>query len=221
MGRRRADKNKPYSIYIVSSKETMMYILKRINGLIRLKIPGFKEACILYNLDYIEANYNIALYDPNFAGLVDRDGSIVFNYAGNRIECNLEFKYNEYTSKLNFDNTILHSKPFIIKRAKSSKSGGPKDYISIAFKFQSIILRCKILFPGGESRRVGGFPDGNPGGDRVMKIKSFFEIRKYKTSPKHSLEHRIYSNFFLVIIIAGKETVHNLYEPKILSDLNP
>ena len=116
MGRIRADKNKPYSIYIVSSKETMMYIIKRINGLIRLKIPGFKEACILYNLDYIEANYNIALYDPYFAGLVDTDGSIVFNYAGNRIECNLEFKYNEYTSKLNFDNTILHSKPFIIKR---------------------------------------------------------------------------------------------------------
>lgn len=56
----RADKNKPYSIYIVSSKETMMYILN-INGLIRLKIPGFKQACILYNLDYIEANYNIAL----------------------------------------------------------------------------------------------------------------------------------------------------------------
>ena len=140
-----------------------MYILKRINGLIRLKIfhtlpllsaqqrpqlaagipsagggPGFKEACILYNLDYIEANYNIALYDPYFAGLVDTDGSIVFNYAGNRIECNLEFKYNEYTSKLNFDNTILHSKPFIIKRAKSSKSAGPKDYISIAFKFQNV-----------------------------------------------------------------------------------
>ena len=59
----------------------MMYILKSINGLIRLKIPGFKEACILYNLDYIEANYNIALYDPYFAGLVDTDGSIVFNHA--------------------------------------------------------------------------------------------------------------------------------------------
>ena len=59
-----------------------MYILKRINGLIRLKIPGFKEACILYNLDYIEANYNIALYDAYFP--LDTDGSIVFNYAGNR-----------------------------------------------------------------------------------------------------------------------------------------
>ena len=195
MGRIRADKNKPYSIYIVSSKETMMYILKRINGLIRLKIPGFKEACILYNLDYIEANYNIALYDPYFAGLVDTDGSIVFNYAGNRIECNLEFKYNEYTSKLNFDNTILHSKPFIIKRAKSSKSAGPKDYISIAFKFQSVNnmlfiydyfihnrLYCDVKFY------------------RVMKIKSFFEIRKYKTSPKHSLEHRIYSNFVIDLL---------------------
>ena len=172
-----------------------MYILKRINGLIRLKIPGFKEACILYNLDYIEANYNIALYDPYFAGLVDTDGSIVFNYAGNRIECNLEFKYNEYTSKLNFDNTILHSKPFIIKRAKSSKSGGPKDYISIAFKLQSVNnmlfiydyfihnrLYCDVKFY------------------RVMKIKSFFEIRKYKTSPKHSLEHRIYSNFVIDLL---------------------
>ena len=49
------------------------------------------------------------------------------------------------------------------------------------------------------------FPEGNgrdslmgiPGGDRVMKIKFFFEIRKYKTSPKHSLEHRIYSNFVI------------------------
>lgn len=38
---------------------------------------------------------------------------------------------------------------------------------------------------------------GIPGGDRVMKIKFFFEIRKYKTSPKHSLEHRIYSNFVI------------------------
>ena len=92
----------------------MVYILKNVNGLIRLKVPGFKEACTLYNINYIEANYNIGLYDPYFAGLVDTDGSIVFNYAGNRIECNLEFKFNEYTSKLNFNNTILNSKPTII-----------------------------------------------------------------------------------------------------------
>ena len=95
LGRIRAEKNKPYSIYIVSTKEDMMHIINNINGLIRVKVPGFKESCNLYNIDYIEANYNIGLYDPYFAGLVDTDGSIVFNYAGNRIECNLEFQYNE------------------------------------------------------------------------------------------------------------------------------
>ena len=81
----------------------MLYIIKNINGLIRLKVPNFKEACILYDINYKEANYNIKLYNSYFAGLIDTDGSIVFNYAGNRIECNLEFQYNEYTSKFNFD----------------------------------------------------------------------------------------------------------------------
>lgn len=83
IGRIRADKNKPYSIYIVSSKEDMVYILKHLNGLIRLKVPAFKEACYLYNIDYKELlrnNYKIELYDPYFSGLVDTDGSIVFNY---------------------------------------------------------------------------------------------------------------------------------------------
>nr|QCW06899.1 hypothetical protein [Drechslerella brochopaga] len=103
-------------MYIVSTRETMMHIINNLNGLIRLKVPGFKEGCDLYNIDYIEANNNIGLYDPYFAGLVDTDGSIVFNYAGNRIECNLEFQYSEYSSKLNFDNTILNSKPAVLIR---------------------------------------------------------------------------------------------------------
>jgi len=192
MGRIRADKNKPYSIYILSTKEDMTYVLNHINGLIRLKVPGFKESCNLCSIEYIEANYNIGLYDPYFAGLVDTDGSIVFNYAGNRIECNLEFQYNEYTSRLNFDNTMLHSKPSIVKREKSSKVGGSKDFKSIAFRFLNVNnmlfiydyfmhnrLYCDVKFY------------------RVTKIKSFIEIRKYKTSPRHSLEHKIYSNFLI------------------------
>ena len=169
-----------------------MHIIKNINGLIRLKVPGFKEACKLYNIDYIEANYNIELYDPYFAGIVDSDGSIVFNYAGNRIECNLEFQYNEYTCKLNFSNTILNCKPTILKRKKSSGLGGSKDFTSIAFKFQNVNnmlfiydyfmhnrLYCDIKFY------------------RVTKIKPFIEIRKYKTSPRYSVEHKIYSNFVI------------------------
>lgn len=192
IGRIRADKNKPYSIYIVSTKETMIYILKNINGLIRLKVPSFKEACDLYKIDYIEANYNIQRYDPYFAGLVDTDGSIVFNYAGNRIECNLEFEYNKYTSKLNFDDTILNSKPAILTRQKSSKSKGPKDFRSIAFKFQNVDNMLFIYDYFMHNRLYCDMKFY-----RVTKIKPFIEIRKYKTSPKNSLEHKIYSDFVI------------------------
>jgi hypothetical protein len=192
IGRIKADKNKPYSIYIVSTKETMLYLIKNINGLIRLKVPSFKEACILYNINYIEANYNIELYDSYFAGLIDTDGSIVFNYAGNRIECNLEFQYNEYTSKLNFDNTLLNSKPTIFKRKKSSKPGDPNKFTSVVFKFQNVNNMLFIYDYFMHNRLYCDMKFY-----RVTKIKPFMEIRKYKTYPKYSVEHKIYSNFMI------------------------
>jgi hypothetical protein len=195
MGRIRADKNKPYSIYIVSTKETMMYIINNINGLIRLKVPLFKEACNLYNIDFNEANYNIGLYDPYFAGLVDTDGSIIFNYAGNRIECNLEFQYNEYTSKLNFNNTLLNCKPTVVKRKKSSGFNNPKHFTSIAFKFQSVNNMLFIYDYFMHNRLYC-----NMKYYRVTKIKPFIVIRKYKTSPIHSIEHKIYSDFVIDLI---------------------
>lgn len=192
MGRIKIVKNRPYSIFIVSTKESMIYILNNINGLIRLKVSGFKEACSLYNINYIEANYNIGLYNPYFAGLVDTDGSIVFNYAGNKIECNLEFKYNEYTSKLNFDNTVLNCKPYIIIRKKSSALKDSKNFTSIAFKYQNVNDMLFIYDYFMHNRLYCDFKFY-----RVTKIKSFVEIRKYKTFPKYSIEHKIYSNFMI------------------------
>ena len=187
MGKIRSDKNKPYSTFTVSSKETMIYIIKNINGLIRLKVSSFKLACYLYNIDFIIPNYNIKLYDPYFAGLIYTDGSIVFNYAGNRLECNLEFKLNEYTSKLNFDNTVLNCKPYIVKRKKSSKT-----FSSIAFKFQNV---NNMLYIYDYFMRNRLYCDTKF--YRVSKIKPFIEIRKYKISPLHSLQHKIYSNFVI------------------------
>ncbi len=32
---------------------------------------------------------------------------------------------------------------------------------------------------------------------RVTQIKRFIEIRKYKTSPRYSVEHKIYSDFVI------------------------
>ena len=191
IGRIRTDKNKPYSIYIISTKETMNYIIQNLNGLIRLKVSSFKEACDLYNIDFKEADYNIKLYDSYFAGLVDTDGSIVFNYSGNRIECNLEFQYNEYTSKLNFDNTILNSKPAVYKREKSSKSNQPKNFISITFKFQNVNNMLFIYDYFMHNRLYSDMKFY-----RVTKIKPFIEIRKYKNS-NNSIEFKIYSDFVL------------------------
>lgn len=34
-------------------------------------------------------------------------------------------------------------------------------------------------------------------GRAPFKIKPFIEIRKYKTSPRHSVEHKIYSDFMI------------------------
>jgi hypothetical protein len=68
------------------------------------------------------------------------------------IECNLKFKYSEYTSKLNFDNTLgIQGKPYIVKGAKYSKSGVLKtlDLLLLNFKMSIIcyvymILLCRI-----------------------------------------------------------------------------
>lgn len=192
MGRIRADKNKPYSIYIISTREAMTYLINNINGLVRLKVPGFKQACLLYNIDYQKANYNIELYDPYFAGLVDTDGSIVFNYAGNRIECNLEFQHNLYTSKLNFDNTILNCRPSILIRKNYSGLGGPKSFTSISFKFQNVNNMLFIYDYFMHNRLYCDMKFY-----RVTQIKPFIEIRKYKTYPHASVEHKIYSNFVI------------------------
>ena len=90
---------------------------------------------------------------------------------------------------LNFDNTVLESKPRIVKREKLSNSGNRRGQrlTFIAFKFQNVNnmlflydyfmhnrLYCDMKFY------------------RVTKIKSFIEIRKYKNSPEYSVEQKIY-----------------------------
>lgn len=192
MGKIRTTKSKPYSTYVVSTEKDMTYIISKVNGLIRLKVPSFKEACSLYNINYREPSYNIDRYDPYYAGLIDTDGSIVFNYSGNRIECNLEFEYNDYTSKLNFDHTLLDSKPFVITRNKSSSSKGPKHYKSIAFKFQNVNNMLYIYDYFMHNRLYSDIKYY-----RVTKIKPFIGIRKFKTSDRDSIEFKIYSDFIL------------------------
>jgi hypothetical protein len=183
MGRIRADKKKPHSIFIISKKEEMLFLVNKLNGLIRLKIEGFKKSCDFLGIVYREANYNIEPYDPYLAGLVDTDGSIIYNYAGNRIECNLEFKYNKYTSKLNLDNVIPYFKPSIALR---------KTHDSITFKYQTVKGMVYLYDYFMKNRLYSDFKFY-----RVSKIKEFIVIRDYKNVAKDSMEFKIYSDFIL------------------------
>jgi len=118
--------NNTYCLYIVSTFQDMTTIINLINGLIRLKVDSFKKACDSLNIPYIEPNYTLEPYDPYFSGLIDTDGSIVFNYSGNRIECNLEIEYNEHSKKLVLDNVIPNYKPSILLREKKKSIKGKK-----------------------------------------------------------------------------------------------
>ena len=191
MGRVRTDKNKSYSRYILSTKTEMEYIINKLNGLIRLKIPGFKKACTYFNIKFKEPNYKIGPFDPYFAGLIDTDGSIIFNYLGNRIECNLEFQYNEYTRKLNFEDTIPFYKPNILLRKRKSKQTN-KEYYSIWFKYQTVRGMMPLYDFFMKNRLYSDFKFY-----RVTKIKEFLLIRNYNKYPKGSIEFKIYSNFLL------------------------
>ena len=191
MGRIRTVKDKPYSIYIVSTKKEMKILIYNLNGLIRIKIPGFKKSCSYFNINYINPNYNIGPLDPYFSGLIDTDGSIVFNYTNNRIECNLEFKYNDYTKKLNFENTIPFYKPYILLRKQINKKSN-KECKSIGFKYQTVKGMMNLYNYFIKNKLYSDFKYF-----RVTKIKKFISIRDYKNKPKDSIEFKIYSEFIL------------------------
>lgn len=190
-GRILSDKKKPYAVYTVSTNKEMRELTRSVNGFIRIKFDSFKKACSCLELEPIQANYTIDPWDPYFAGLIDTDGSIVFNYASNRIECNLEFKFNVYTQKLNFNHVIPHSQPTILLRKKKNNSPG-RLFKSIAFKFQTVNGMIHLYDYFMRNRLFSDFKFY-----RISKIKKFIEIRSFSKYPKDSAEFKVYSSFVL------------------------
>jgi len=190
-GRIRLDSKKPYVIFIVSDQKHMKLLCEILNGMIRLKVVNFKKACSFFNIQYKEANYLIEPNCPYFSGLIDTDGSIVYNYSSNRIECNLELKKNEYSEKLNLSQVIPGAKPYIIQRSHKNKAQG-KIYYSIAFKFQNVENMIYIYEYFMKNRLYSDIKFY-----RISKIKEFLIIRHFKNSPKDSEEFKIYSSFIL------------------------
>lgn len=185
LGRIYRYKNNSYSKLIISNTKDMKFIINLINGLIRIKVDNFKRACECLDIEYKEANYNIQENDPYLSGLIDTDGTIVFNYTNNRIECNLEFKLNEYSNKLNLDNVIPNYKPNVYIR-------NHKQYSSISFKYQTVKGMIYLYEYFLLNRLYSDMKFY-----RITKILKFMEIRKYSKYPYNSEEYLIYSEFLL------------------------
>jgi LAGLIDADG endonuclease len=182
-----------YVLYRVSAYKDMKIIIEGINGHMRIKRDSFKKACSFVSCNFLEAKYTIDYNDPYFSGLVDTDGSIVFNFVGNRIECNLEFKYDTYSSQLNFDNILGDSgcKPSVLFRMKKNTSSD-KNFPSIAFKFQTVKSMEPLYKYFMKNRLYSDFKFY-----RISRIKSFLKIRHYNKRPFDSKEYKAYSKFLL------------------------
>lgn len=170
---------------VIYNREEIIKLLKKVNGLIRIKFDIYEKCCHLYNIAAIKPDYSIEPFDPYFSGLVDGIGSIVFNYTYNSIECNLEFKFNEASLNLCLDYVLPGYKPFV-----SIKRNRENPYIT--FKFQSV-KGMYLLYDYFKENRL--YSDTKF--FRVNAIKNFLSIRDYRNSPYPSLEFKIYSSFLV------------------------
>lgn len=184
-GRVRYDKKNPYCIYIVSTQKDMKKIINLINGLIRLKVNSFKKACAFLDIIFRPANYILKPMDPYFAGLIDSDGTILFNYPGNRIECVLELKLNEFSKKLNLDFVVPNYSPSVYYVRNGTIKYTYQRVNQMIFLYEYFMknrLFCSMKFY------------------RICQIKRFLTIRHYQKFPSDSLEFRIYSSFLVNFI---------------------
>jgi hypothetical protein len=167
----------------------MIYLLNILNGRIRLKVEGFKESCDLMNINYIEPNYVIELNSAYLSGLIDTDGSIVYNEKGNRIDVLLEFKENKYTSKLDITQVIPNTTVKVYRLLKRNQTAG-KIFNSIRFSYQTVDNMLNIYNYILKNRLYSDIKFY-----RVMKIKKFLELRSFKNYNKNTTQYEIFIKF--------------------------
>lgn len=187
--------NTEYSMYIASTQWEMSIIVNLINGMMRLKVSSFKLAYEFLGISFVEADYRLKPFDPYFAGLVDTDGSIVFNYNSNRIECAIEVKNNEYSIKLCLDDFISGQAPYRLIRPKRSSQSASKINYSALWRYQNVGAMIPLYNYFSEFRLYSYFKY-----HRIMLINKFMSIRRYHNYPRHTHEFKLYAKFVLKFI---------------------
>jgi hypothetical protein len=185
MGKIRLDKHKHNCILTINNKEEMCNLIFKLNGLIKIKEALFKNVCIIYNIHYIEPNFCIKPYDPYLSGLVDVKGSIYLNNSSDRIECNLQLKYNYSTSKLNLNYVIPNYIPYNSYRVDSKA----EKYKYMLIKFQQ--NHENLLYDYFLKNRLYSDFKFN----RINKINEYMNIKNFKYSDPNSYEFKTYLDF--------------------------
>lgn len=183
--------NKHLVTWIVSTNCQMRRILMLINGHIRLKVAQYSKACKCFDIEPQTANFVVGPESGYLYGLIDTDGTIVFNYASNRIELHLEFKKTMYSDNLDLNNAIPGASCRVCSLVKRNQTKH-KIYYSIRFSFDTVENMVYIYDFIMRYRLFSDFKFY-----RVSKIPTFLQIRHFKNAPLNSIEHRIYSKWVL------------------------
>ena len=178
-----------YLIWSISTKFQMINCLNILNGRIRLKVFHFKESCELFNINYIEPNYSIEPYSAYLSGLIDTDGSIVYNNIGNRIDVSLEFQDNEYSALLDLSKVIPNTTLGVYRLQKRNQTA-EKIFYSIRFTYQTVENMLPLYNYFLKNRLFSDMKFY-----RAMKIKKFLEIRSFHNYDKNTNQYKIYYEF--------------------------
>lgn len=178
-----------YVEWRLSTNLAMLNCINCVNGRIRLKTTGFKEACDLMGVTYLEPNYLIEKNSAYLAGLTDTDGSVFINFNSNKIELVIEFKKNEFSEKLDLSQVVPGAIPGVNSFVKRNQTKD-KVFYSIRFSFSNVSHMTPIYDYFLINRLYSKLKFF-----RVMKIKRYLELRPYQKYPKDSPEFQLYLKF--------------------------
>ena len=186
--------NKNLVTWSVSNIADMRKIVMLLNGHLRLKVPGFHKACACVGITPKLPNPKIMPQSGYLYGLIDTDGTVVFNYPANRIELILELKKTIYSTALDLTDAIPGATVRVLPRVKRNQTKG-KIFYSVRFSFDTVENMIHIYNFVMGFRLYSDFKFY-----RVSKIPTFLKIRHYKNEPLGSIEHRVYSKWVLDFI---------------------
>lgn len=184
-------KGKNLLIYRLCNLDGFCLFLNNINGHVRLRYDSFILACHFCNIKAIQPSFVVEKDSAYLAGLIDTDGSFVYNHIGNRIDLLLEFKQTKYSLLLDLTHVIEGSFLCTYKFNKTNQNVN-KIFYSIRFVYARIDNMLLIYNYIKKNRLYSDFKFY-----RAMSIKRFLEIRPYNKYSKNTLEYSLFKKFII------------------------